>query len=334
MTRLRFRLSTLLLLTACIAAGLATQNRRSAWYVSKSIPSGFQVQNAPRLAAFEEQDLLVCLKTSNPNRLVVRRLSTGEVLHDFEGDRPRVNFLQAGQDGKLYGFSVYRVTRIDLTTGESTLLMKGSDGPPESLLVKAVSPDGRSALIAVQDVVELPNGRGIIQPSTPVTYRVCDLASGELRWELPRTGKYVRDGAFSSDGKRIGLQIDNRFEVWDYESNVQIYDTPLIFSGLDKPALFPDGKRVFSGDAVYDLRTGLMLSRVGTGGFSSAIVNDAFLIEQSDGQLHYWRRRRVEGSWSPLNFPEAWITGALAIACVLNIVGYSRLQRSRDKHCY
>lgn len=179
MTRLRFRLSTLLLLTACIAAGLATQNRRSAWYVSKSIPSGFQVQNAPRLAAFEEQDLLVCLKTSNPNRLVVRRLSTGEVLHDFEGDRPRVNFLQAGQDGKLYGFGAYCVIRIDLQTSERTELMTGSDGPPESLLVKGVSPDGRFVLLAVQDVVVLPNGRGIIRPSTPVTYRVCDLVTGD-----------------------------------------------------------------------------------------------------------------------------------------------------------
>lgn len=41
MKRLRFRLSTLLLLTACIATAIATLSRRNAWYVSKSVPSGF-----------------------------------------------------------------------------------------------------------------------------------------------------------------------------------------------------------------------------------------------------------------------------------------------------
>ena len=254
--RIRFRLSTLLL-TTLIAAGLATQNRRSAWYLSKSIPSG--VDSQWKLAAFEDQDLLVCLKTSIPERLVVRQLSTGEVLHDFDGDPLQVWSLQAGKDAKLYGFSAYRVTCIDLETAESIQLITGSDGPPESLLVKAVSPDGRSVLMAVQDVVEFPTGRGIICPLSPVTYRVCDLATGELQWELPTTATTVSNGPFSPVAKQIGIQLGNRFQVWDYESNVQIYDTPLFFLGLETPTLFPDGNWVFCGATVYDLRSGLVL---------------------------------------------------------------------------
>ena len=208
MKRLRFRLSTMLLLTACIAAGLATRNRRSPWYVSKSVPSGFQ--SVCKLAAFEDQDLLVCLKSSNPERLVVRRLSTGEVLHDFDGDPLHVSYLQAGQDGQLYGFGWYRVIRIDPTTAKSIVLMTTSDDAPESELVEAVSPDGRSVLIAGRKVVELPSGRGIIRPSTPVTYRVRDLASGQLRWELPTTETGYSMGSFSPDGQRIGIQIGNQ----------------------------------------------------------------------------------------------------------------------------
>jgi len=328
MTRIRFRLSALLLLTAMIAVGLAAINRRSDWYVSKSIPSGFDGHCS--LAVFKEQDLLICLKTTMPERFVVRRLSTGEVLCDFDGGPLGVSFLQAGLDGKLYGFSPYRATRIDLNTGESTQLMTGSDGPPESRLVTAVSPDGRLGLLAVQDVVELPNGRGIIRPSTPVTYRVCDLATGELRWELPTTATSVSNGVFSSDSKQIGMKIGSRFQVWDYESNRKVYDSPMFHSKFDPAALFPDGKRVLSGNAIYDLRSGLMLSRMDTGGSSAAIVNDGFIVDQGRGQLNYWRRRRVEGSWSPLSFPEAWVTGALAIALMFNVVGYSRRQRSQD----
>jgi hypothetical protein len=135
---------------------------------------------------------------------------------------------------------------------------------------------------------------------------------------------------FSPVAKQIGIQIGNRFQVWDYESNVQIYDTPLFFSGLETPALFPDGKRVFCGAAVYDLRSGLVLSGLSQRGLHTAIVNDGFLINEERGQLNYWRRRRVEGSWSPLSFPEAWVTGALAIACRFNVVGYSRRTRSHD----
>lgn len=44
-----------------------------------------------------------------------------------------------------------------------------------------------------------------------------------------------------------------------------------------------------------------------------------------DGQFRYYRRRRVEGSWPPLNFPEAWI------ACVCNVVLNSRGQRKRNE---
>ena len=329
MKLLQFRLSTLLLLMACIAAGLATRNRSSAWYVSKSLPSGFQ--SDLKLAAFEEQDLLVCLKSTIPERFVVRRLSTGKVLHDLDGEPLGISHLQAGQDGQLYGFSPYRVTRIDPTTGKSIELMTGSDGPPESVLVKAVSPDGRSVLIAAQDVVELPNGRSIIRPSTPVTYRVRDLASGQLRWELSTTETRDSTGSFSPDGQRIGIQIGNRFEVWDYERNVQIYDSPLNLDTMVSNTLFPDGRRVFGKDSIWDLQSGVQLSRLDIGNYH-AVVNDSFLIAQYGGQLRYWRRRREEGSWSPLSFPEAWITGALAIACVCNVVLNSRGQRKRNEH--
>jgi WD40 repeat protein len=260
----------------------------------------------------------------------VRRLSTGEVLHDFDGEPLGISHLQAGQDGQLYGFSPYRVTRIDPTTGKSIELMRGSDGPPESVLVKAVSPDGRSVLIAAQDVVELPNGRSIIRPSTPVTYRVRDLASGQLRWELSTTETRDSMGSFSPDGQRIGIQIGNRFEVWDYERNVQIYDSPLNLDTMVSNILFPDGRRVFGKDSIWDLRSGVQLSRVDIGNYY-AVVNDSFLIAQYDGQLRYWRRRREEGSWSTLSFPEAWITGALAIACVCNVVLNSRGQRKRNE---
>ena len=59
--------------------------------------------------------------------------------------------------------------------------------------------------------------------------------------------------------------------------------------------------------------------------------SDADIVADSDGQLRYWRRRCVEGSWLPLNFPEAWITGVLAIACVCNVVLNSRGQRKLNE---
>ena len=328
MKRFRFRLSTMLLLTACIAAGLATRIRRNAWYVSKSIPSGFQ--RDCKLAAFEEHDLLICLKTSGPDRFVVRRLSTGEVLQDFDGDPLHVSYLQAGQDGQLYGYSPYRIIRIDPTTAKSIELMTTSDDAPESELVEAVSPDGRSVLIAAKEVVELPSGRSIIRPSTPVTYRVRDLASGQLRWELPTTETSESMGTFSPDGQRIGIQIGNRFQVWDYGRNVQIYDSPLNLSTMVPPALFPDGRRVFGRYAIWDLSSGAELNRLDLGSHYAAIVNDSFIVAEHDGQLRYWRRRRVEGSWSPLEFPEAWITCVLAIVFVGDVARHSRRQQTRN----
>ena len=137
-------------------------------------------------------------------------------------------------------------------------------------------------------------------------------------------------GSFSPDGQRIGIQIGNRFEVWDHERNVQIYDSPLNLDTMVSNILFPDGRRVFGRDSIWDLRSGVQLRRVDIGNYY-AVVNDSFLIAQYDGQLRYWRRRREEGSWSPLSFPEAWITGALAIACVCNVVLNSRGQRKRNE---
>jgi len=323
--RIRFRLSTLLLLTAFIAAGLATQNRRSAWYISKSIPAG--VEGNFELAAFEDQDLLACLKTTGPERLVVRRLSTGEVLHkfDFDGDS-KIERLQAGQDGKLYGFGAYCVTLIDLQTSERTELMTGADGPPESLLVRGVSPEGRFVLLAVKDVVKLPSGRGFIRPFTPVTYRICDLVTGELQWELKTTDTRDSAGAFLSDGKRIAIPIDNHIQIWDYGENIRSDKSEVVIFAVRDLLLFPDGRRFVTTHSIRDLHSGVDLERLDIG-FKCAIVNDSFFINTSNGQLNYWRRRRVEGSWSPLSFPEAWVTAALAIALMFNVVGYQRYQR-------
>ena len=97
------------------------------------------------------------------------------------------------------------------------------------------------------------------------------------------------------------------------------------------PILFPDGRRVFGSYAIYDLQSGVKLSRLDLGSFYAAIVNDSFIVAENDGQLRYWRRRRVEGSWSPLNFPEAWIACVLAIACVFNVFRRSRRPRKRNE---
>ena len=156
MKRCRFRLSTLLLLTVCIAASFATWIKRDAWYLSKSIPSGFQ--SNCRVAAFEQQDLLVCLKTTIPERLVVRRLSTGELLDDFDADPLRISYLQAGSDGQLYGFRWHRLALIDPTTATGTELKTTPLGPPETEQIIAVSPDGQSVLIAANEVVDFAGG--------------------------------------------------------------------------------------------------------------------------------------------------------------------------------
>jgi WD40 repeat protein len=325
MKRLRFRLSTLLLLMACIAAGFATWNKRHAWYVSRTVPSGFQ--NTCKLAAFEEQDLLVCLKSSIPERMVLRRLSTGEVLHDFDADPLRVSYLQAGQQGQLYGFRWHRLTRIDPTKETSTELMTTPSVPPESEQIVAVSPDGRSVLIAANEVIDFPGGgRGKLSSAT-VTYRVRDVASGDLLWELPTTETSNSMGAFSADGQRIGVDIGSRFQVWDYRKNLQIYDSPLSLNTMLPPIFFPDGRRVFGRYAIWDLRSGAELGRVDFGSHYAAIVNDSFLVADDDGRLRYWRRRRMEGSWSPLSFPEPWITSVLAIVCMCDVVRHSRRRR-------
>ncbi len=95
-------------------------------------------------------------------------------------------------------------------------------GPPESEKLVAVSPDGRRVLISANEVV----GRGKLSSAT-VTYRVRDVASGDLLWELPTTDTSNSMGAFSADGQRIGMQIGSSFQVWDYGKNGQIYDSPL-----------------------------------------------------------------------------------------------------------
>ena len=70
------------------------------------------------------------------------------------------------------------------------------------------------------------------------------------------------------------------------------------------------------------METGTNLSQVGYG-FFAPIVNDSFLVTDDKGRFYCWCRRRPEGSWSPLNFPAAWTTGTLVLACVVNVFGYS-----------
>ncbi|MGB1814505.1 MAG: hypothetical protein ACPHJ3_04055 [Rubripirellula sp.] len=109
-----------------------------------------------------------------------------------------------------------------------------------------------------------------------------------------------------------------------------VHFTDFILIRRDTPALFPDGKRLFAGNGIYDLQSGLVLGELKAAGLESAVVNDGLIIKCNHDQLNYWRRRRVEGSWSPLSFPEAWITGALALACLVNVVVYSHRQRNPD----
>ena len=326
--RFRFRLRTLMLMMVCIAAVCATWNKRNAWYVSKSVPTGFPSEC--KLAALTQQDLLVCLKTSIPKRFVVRRLSTGEVLHDFDGDPLRVSYLQPGQRGQLYGFRWHRLTRIDPTTANSSELMTTPYASPEAEQIVAVSPDGQSVLIAANDIIDIPGG-GLGKPaSATVTYRVRDVASGDLLWELPTTDTSNSMGFFSSDGQRIGIPIGGNFQVWDYHDNVRIYDTSLGLFHLTPPILFPDGRRVFGRDTIWELASGAALARVDFGSHYATIVNDSFLIAEYDGNLRYWRRRRVEGTWSPLHFPEPWIACVLAVLCVYDVARHSR-RHNRDR---
>lgn len=269
--RFRFGLSTVLLLVVCIAAACATWIKRDPWYVSKTVPTG----QTYSLAAFEEQDLLACLDPSIPKQLVVRRLSAGEVLHDFDGAPLRVAYLAGNQD-QLYGFHWDRLVRIEPTTGESTQLMTPPSTPTESETLIAVAPDGRAVLLVAYQMLESGN----VNPSASVTYRVRDVASGDLLWELPTTDTSgTSRGAFSADGQRIGIQggWGRSFQVWDYGENQQIYDSPLGLSSMEVPILFPDGRRGFADDTIWDLRTGVTARSWGVS-TSEAIVRRSSMI--------------------------------------------------------
>lgn len=126
--------------------------------------------------------------------------------------------------------------------------------------------------------------------------------TGELQWELKTTDTRDSAGAFLSDGKRITLPIDNHLQIWDYGKNIRGDESQvLIFPVRDLP-LLPDGRRFVTTHSIHDLHSGVDLERLNIG-FECAIVNDSFFINTSNGQLNCWRRRRVEGSWSPLSFP-------------------------------
>lgn len=152
-----------------------------------------------------------------------------------------------------------------------------------------------------------------------------------LQWELNTTDARASAGAFLSDGKRIALPIDNHLQIWDYGKNVRSDESQVLIFPVRDLLLFPNGRRFVSTHSIRDLHSGVDLERLEIG-FECAIVNDSFLINTGNGQLNYWRRRRVEGSWSPLSFPEAWVTGALAIVLMFNIVGDWRRQRTHDEH--
>ena len=298
------------------------RNSRSAWYISKSVPHG--LGKTIHVMALEAQDLLV--GSDGQDELAVYRLSTGEFLHKFDNLEWSFDLMQGGQESEVYGYSAYGLSRIDLKTGESVELITTSDDPPAQELICGVSPDGRSVLIAARDTG--PSG---VPRGTPMTFRIRDLTSGELRWELPTNETSSSNGVFSTDGQRIGIQIGNRFQVWDIGKNEKIHDSLSNLGRYPSPGLFPDGRRAFgSFTNVFDLENDTLLSQLGHGYFAT-IVNDSFLVAEDEGQFYYWRRRRVEGSWSPLNFPEAWLTGALAIACVVNVVGHFRRRNGNGR---
>lgn len=291
-------------------------NSRSPWYVSKSIPHG--LGNTAHVVALETQDLLV--GSDGQDKLVVYRLSTGELIREFDDLELNFDVMQGSQDGDVYGCSAYRLSRIDLKTGESIPLMTTSDDPPAQELICGVSSDGESVLIAARDA----DPSGVVPYGTPLTYRIRDLNSGQLRWELPTKDTSQSQGIFSADGQRVGLQIGDRFQVWDIGKNEKVHDSALNLGRYPTPRLFPDGRRALgSYRDIFDLESDTHLSQVGSG-FHATIVNDSFLVTDDKGRFSYWRRRRPEGSWSPLNFPAAWITGTLALACVVSVIGHFR----------
>lgn len=324
----RFRLSTLMLLTAAIAAACVTWVNRSDWYVTRTIPTGFQ--HACGLAVLTEQDLLICLKSSNPRRLQVRRLGTGELLEERAAGKSRISYLVSAED-QVLGHSWHELYRLDPLTGETEVLMRTPNGPPESEQIVAVSPQGKHVLIAAHEIVRTASG-GSGKPSTAtVTYRVCEVASSKQLWELATPETSVNMGAFSADGRRTVVFVGGTAQVWDFRRNERIRDTPVGLSPQTPPLLFKDGRRMFANFGIWDLDTGDELAQVDFGSHYGVIVNDSFLIADCEGTLRYWRRRRIEGTRSPVGFPEPWIAGALAVLCVLDVVRHARGRRSKSK---
>ena len=119
-------------------------------------------------------------------------------------------------------------------------------------------------------------------------------------------------------------------QVWEFRHNERIYDKPLRLNPQIPPVLFHDGRRIFANFAIWDLKTGNELARVDFGSHFAAVVNNSLLIADHDGNLRYWRRRREEGSWTPLNFPEPWIAGVFAILFILDVIRHSRRQAVPD----
>ncbi len=76
------------------------------------------------------------------------RLSTGEFLHEFDDVGWSLEMLQSGQNGQLYGYRSLSVSRMNPTTAESIVLMTTSEDWPEQELIKGLSADGQSVLLA------------------------------------------------------------------------------------------------------------------------------------------------------------------------------------------
>lgn len=120
---------------------------------------------------------------------------------------------------------------------------------------------------------------------------VWDAATGERRWTAPPGATWI-EAPWSGDGRRVALQIGERFTVHDTRSGAVLGE----LHGLDEPVLSHDGARVAGRDEdgalrLYDVASGAVQATLITGdAVGQHRVLDGSIVA-SDGT--------TTGAWDP-----------------------------------
>ncbi|MGQ9872307.1 WD40 repeat domain-containing protein [Leptodesmis sp.] len=236
-------------------------------------------------------DNQVLLSAGNDQRIQLRHLQTGELLHSFASHSGRILTLALSADGQLLGsvhrtssHSYIRVWKVKTRELQCTLT-----GHNKSIRCLAIAPDNTTLIsggqkIKIWDIrtgelqhtfsghtklvyaVALsPDGRILASSSADKTVRLWHLPTGKPLYTLVGHQDWVKAIAFSPDGQFLASgSDDNTMKLWHAASG-QLVRTFTGHSDWVLAVTFsPDGKTLFSGSKdqtikLWHIETGSLL---------------------------------------------------------------------------